>query len=656
MKKYLYILLSIACAAGIVACEKSDDGAVALNSKDAASLTISMDVPTFSATTRTAIATDPENTSGEWTNWDKFVDGALLYRVTIFVIDSNNKLAAWRNIYANSSDVNETNGFYANDAVQAVDTATGIAVKATFDSANPLHTGEQLQAGNYKVIAVANYAPITEGDNTYAGLGVAAEDGTSVANGDGGDFTTDDDFTALVNRIISKGVGFNFNTENDGKALFNYTLNSGDDRVCKLMPQPLVMVRDVTLENGKKTERNGQLSRTFARIRLDVQNKQTSVNSVNIRDLQFGTYASQKAYLFNDKSEGAGTIDPKYIDFAYYDNGGAGVIEVTSEDAIIPYEDKTHLLPVGATLPLFDCYILEGKISGTAYSLVASYYSSTGTADATMSDVKIGGWEEFTNEHNETIGSILDYYVYIRGIATSSVTQGGGGGNNNSSAYTGSTIAQRNLLTVATDGTGEVKINHDAGAQEGGSTVLNASSIWKLISNEDKYNKATNIVINGGTQYGWIYGYMQSLGNGMYLQAYDGGDDMVPKLGYNKSELIFAINFTGEDERGTIFCKVNDQYYYLPSYSSTSEANNATIKWTATNIDPTTIVSKNITSGYCNLTFETITGTTGSKEHPTTISNKIEMGEKASGTEENAIVRNDFFWGTIPIQLGGSSN
>lgn len=671
MKKYLYILLSIACVAGFASCEKSDDGAAALNNKDAASLTISVDVPTFSATTRTAIATDPENSGNSWTNWEKFVDGALLYRVTIFVIDSNNKLAAWRNIYSGgdiqaTTDTYGGNGFW-EDEDSAVNTTatTGVAVKATFDSSNPLHDGEQLQAGNYKVIAVANYAAVESDGNTYAGLGLAAEDGTDVKNGDAGDFTTGD-FTTLVNNIISTGVGFDFSGD-VGQALFNYTLNSGDDRVCKLMPQPLVMVRDVTLTNGQKKTLEGQLSRTFARIRLDVQNKITSVNSVNIRDLQFGTYASQKAYLFNDKSEYAGIIaaaveDEFRKDFAYYTeaDGGAGIIEVTSEDAIIPYEDKTHLLPVGATLPLFDCYILEGKISGTAYSLVASYYSSSGTADATMSDVKIGGWEEFENEHNETIGSILDYYVYIRGIASTSVSQGGGGGSN-SGAYTGETDAQRNLLTVATDEAGTIKINHDAGAQEGGSAVLNANSIWKLIPNED-YNTSTanwsssNIYINGGTQYGWIYGYMQSLGNGMYLQAYDGGTSKVPKLGYNKSELIFAINFTGEDERGTIFCKVGNQYYYLPSYSSTSQAANATIEWTATDIDPTEIVSENILSGYCNLTFETITGTTGSQEHPTTIANKITMGDEASSTEENAIVRNDFFWGTIPIQLGSSSS
>lgn len=673
MKKYLYILLSLACVAGFASCEKSDDAAVPADNKDGANLTISVDVPTFSATTRTAIATDPKNSGNSWTNWDKFVDGALLYRVTIFVLDSDNKLAAYRNFYSgNDIQADGTtyggNGFYENSAVNTSAT-TGVAVKATFNASSPLHKGEQLQAGDYKVLAVANYAPIATTDaifaedetaQAYDGLGVAAEDGKSVANGDG-------DFTTLVNKIISAGVGFDFSTE-DGQALFNYTLNSGDDRVCKLMPQPLVMVRDVTLTNGQKTTLEGKLSRTFARIRLDVQNKITSVNSVNIRDLQFGTYASQKAYLFNDKSEYAGIIaaadeDEFRKDFAYYTkaDGGAGVIEVTSEDAIIPYEDKTHLLPVGATLPLFDCYILEGKISGTAYSLVASYYSSSGTADATMSDVKIGGWEEFENEHNETIGSILDYYVYIRGIASTSVSQGGGGGSN-SGAYTGETIAQRNLLTVATDEAGTIKINHDAGAQEGGSAVLNANSIWKLIPNEDKYNTSTadwsssNIYIDGGTQYGWIYGYMQSLGNGMYLQAYDGGTSKVPKLGYNKSELIFAINFTGEDERGTIFCKVGNQYYYLPSYSSTSQAANATIEWTATDIDPTEIVSENISSGYCNLTFETITGTTGSQEHPTTIANKITMGDEASSKEENAIVRNDFFWGTIPIQLGSSSS
>lgn len=619
MKKYLYILLSIACAAGIVACEKSDDGAAALNSKDAASLTISVDVPTFSATTRTAIATDPENSGNSWTNWDKFVDGALLYRVTIFVIDSNNKLAAWRNIYSGgdikaATDPYGANGFWEDSAVN-INATTGVAVKATFNASSPLHEDEQLQAGDYKVVAVANYAPIATTDQifteketaqAYAGLGVAAEDGTSVKNGDGGDFTT------LVNTIITEGVGFDFSGTN-GQALFNYTLNSGDDRVCKLMPQPLVMVRDVTLENGKTTERDGQLSRTFARVRLTAKNIDTS-NMVGISNLAFnGAYASKQAYLFNDKSTNAAKLSEDHKDFALYSTT-ANTLNVSSEDAIIPFSSTMRRLSPNASYNIFDCYILEGQIEADyAFSFTASYWTSASTGGATA-NYRIENWVASGSSYG-----LLEFMVFVRK-------------DTNNSNYlmeavpTTTTDADNN--TIITGGTMQVSTSAVSNATDEATTALDPKYVWEIQT--DNYSTSNKV--------GLAYGNFYSIGYGLYLQAYD-GTSTTPQLAYSKSptDLIFRINFSGQDEKGTILCVYNNTYWYI----------NQSGEWTDSKVSSSNNVSQ-VTS-YQLLTFETITGASGSQTDKT-ITQPIVMSSSGS-TGTNAIARNDFFWGTIPIKV-----
>ena len=167
------------------------------------SLTIDMSLP-IEIQTRT-IATDPLNNGGTWNEWEKYVDGSLLYNVTLLVIDSDNQLVGYRQIHANSSDVSSLNGFYDGNSVNAIATS-GSAVKITFPQSDPLHGNiELLKSGNYTLIAVANYAPVTSGTNVYAGLGNAEEDGSGNYNGNG-------DFSAIVSNIIKNfsGVFFHF--------------------------------------------------------------------------------------------------------------------------------------------------------------------------------------------------------------------------------------------------------------------------------------------------------------------------------------------------------------------------------------------------------------------------------------------------------------
>lgn len=232
MKKFVYILLAFGIM-GLTACEKSADDSGIVNTQEGyADLTISLNTPSLQVSTRT-LASDPKNQGGSWTTWEKFVDGALLYHVTIFVVKEDGTLVAYRDFYSGSRDIKAEdaaeggNGFYETSAVNT-SALTGTAVKATFTSAAQMHGDiERLTPGDYKVIAVANYAPIDSDGNSYAGLGAVAEDGNATNGISSG---SDNKFTNIVKSILdnfdkSSGLSDFTQTGANGSAFFTYKLN-----------------------------------------------------------------------------------------------------------------------------------------------------------------------------------------------------------------------------------------------------------------------------------------------------------------------------------------------------------------------------------------------------------------------------------------------
>lgn len=664
MKKYLYILLAFSIL-GLAACEKlAEDSTVANVNDGYADLTISFNAPTSQLSVTRTIAYDPKNEKNTWNNWEKFVDGALLYRVTIFVIDNNGKLVAYRNIYANSSDVDETNGFYANEAVQAKDTATGIAVKATFDSSDPMHGDiERLKAGTYKVVAVANYAPVESDGNTYAGLGkVTEDDGNN--NGLGGDFT------ALV-----EGVTTNLTTDDVfagsddflDNSIFSYKLNSGTDRVCKQLPQPLVMIRSVTLNNGDN-RLDGTLSRTFARVRIEVMNNDEQAN-IGVSKLAFNSsYASQNAYLFNDVSAperinlhqnfslfGTEIKDENGVTTGV-ENGTAGKIDTSSADAVIPASDDMTTLTVGTKIEMFDCYILEGKVGGTfAFSFTGSYWGEGDGANATKElfirsfnvGDKTGGDSGSTiddtpgNGYDRAYG-MLEYFVFIRSEATSQSFGGRPGQQESSSAsnyiFKSATLGKdktRTDLTVENpneDDTAEIVL---------GETYIAPEYIWKI----ELTSLPTYSSTDGSD--GFATGTVRCIGTGLYLQALTaedlGNGDMTPKLGVSPSELSIKIDFNPQYETGTMFCKVGDNWYYI-------DCDDTTVSWKKLG---TTAPSSSSDETYKYLTFETIGGTEGTQKDVTVENYVINKSGKID--TDNVIARNDFYYAVIPVSYSEDS-
>lgn len=642
MKKYLYILLAFGIL-GLAGCEKlAEDSAVANVNDGYADLTISFNAPTSQLSVTRSLQSDPKNEGKTWTNWEKFVDGALLYRVTIFVIDNSGKLVAYRNIYANSSDVNETNGFYENSAVNTSAT-TGVAVKATFDSSDPMHGDiERLKAGTYKVIAVANYAAVESDGNTYEGLGkVAEDDGNN--NGLG-------DFTSLVEGVTTgltdEGV-FAGSEKFLNNSIISYKLNSGTDRVCKQLPQPLVMIRNVTLTNGDN-QLEGTLSRTFARIRLDVKNNDQSAQ-IGVSSLSFqNNYASQNAYLFNDVTAGTANL---YQNFALYSTT-FGAIGVTSTDAITPAKTEIDRIPAGLTRTMLDCYILEGKIQSTfAFQFDATHWTAgtTGSTTANYHIESFYGYKNGTTESSDYYYGLLDFKVYIRDAAGSS-------SNYLLGSNTSSTSAQTGTVTVTSPGT----------VSDG--TVLDPKYVWEIkLTSDATYSGSTTIGgVSCGIKRAVAEGTLQNLGSGLYLQPYDGSKDMTPKLADRPGALIYKINFDSSIENGTIFSLYNSEYYYLDSddnhaltwvkYSGTSITTDAAAN-TSSN-DKGHGNGNNQESGtapaYEYLAFETIPGEAG-KATTITIKKSIDNTTTSTEATENIIARNDFFWGTIPVSISDSS-
>lgn len=682
MKKYVYILLMTLGLFGMYSCENvlSDEDLAWNKEEDCyADLTISMNVPSLNVMSSRSLKSDPKNEGNTWTTWEKFVDGALLYRVTLFVIDENdNKLVAYRNFYSGSPDIDADNGFYETSAVNT-SAHTGVAVKATFSHQNPMHGSiEKLKPETtYKLIAVANYAPIvksgTEGllnttlgldeEQTYAGLGSEAEDGTAETNitnnnGVGGNFT--DMVKALtVNKTTNtefKGVE-NVLSED----LFKYQLNSGEDRVCKQLPQPLVMIREVKLTSGKN-EVAGQLSRTFARVRVEVKNND-NVQYLGVYGFSFNNnYASRRTYLFNDIHEDAASINTGYTNFALYEDT-QGTIDVTSEDAVESFRavniSETRRMPPNTIFPMFDCYILEGKIANKfAFKFIASYWSEGDGGDATPELHITKFYQSEYGDNYESGGrdpyGLLEYNVFIRcetDVKTDAQTES-----------SSEILMKSSSSSYASEGT--VTVDNPVGEGneiELGETHIDPLYIWtiQLNTTEEEVNNGEDLTYGNGVTssgnnnrpdqggngggVGFEDGSLQNLGSGLYLQAYDGGTDKTPKLGeYPDNTLIFKINLKDMYEVGTIFCYVNGTYYYL-KYDRTQ----GKVLWTE--------FSGTVTedSGeYRYFTWETIGGTAGERKN-IDIEKTIENTSVESATNE--IVRNDFFYGIVPISYSKDS-
>lgn len=349
MKRLDYILILL-CSLWMFACdrEQADKGAV-----EALPASLSLSLSSVGLSVDSRGVDDLQSDPSSWTAMDRAIDGREIYRLTLFLVNSGNTLVAYRDIYntggEKSADIDEDNGFWTGVSV-GQNLTVGDKVKCTFHYDRTKHGKiEELVQGEYTLIAIANYSAyedVADGSApSYKGLG----------NGE---------YTELIERI-KKGVhpttglaNFSFSNKDqrsDSYKFFHYQLHTGDDFICPKLPQPLTVVKKISLRPGKNVV-SAELKRTYARIRLQLSNNSEKVLFND--NLQFNArFATRHTYLLENPD------DPNFV---YTGAGTAlGAPLVTSENAVVPY--KASRIEGEQSVVLFDAYILESKGEAVNY-------------------------------------------------------------------------------------------------------------------------------------------------------------------------------------------------------------------------------------------------------------------------------------------------
>ena len=247
------------------------------------------------------VSENPTNTTN-WTQVEKVVDGRYLYTVSVYLVDANKKIVAYKDVTVDNQATEKT---------------------VTFDKSY------NLNQGTYTLMAVANHEDYTVGETTCKS-GLSADWGT---------------------------IGVNTSAD----VLLNKTISSSSDFISpKEVIQPLSLMKVIELHAGQNVV-EGELVRTFARLRIEVKNNSGSL-PLEINNLTFSdNFTQNQAYVFDD-----GT-DRKYL-------GKTGAPVVTSGSANLPFS----AMEIGArtSAVIFDAYLLESKAQAEenyTYTLGFSY-------------------------------------------------------------------------------------------------------------------------------------------------------------------------------------------------------------------------------------------------------------------------------------------
>lgn len=397
----------------LCACQREDcSGEVS----EAASLCLDLSVPGLRIESKGNVDDPFAGDISSWTDWDKVVDGRMMYRLTVFLIEKHTDyLVAYRDIYYKNysgSDVTAPsapqgpNGWYNGTSVD-VNLSSSTQAQISFLYDNPLHTNngnsfERLQRGTYKLLAVANYSSVKGKRFNGQPSGVASYKG--LGNGT---------FDTYVDGIISEfetaqnsGTKKKFADYTHYSSLVNYVLESSSSSfICPAMPQPLTMAKEIELHPGMNTV-SGELLRTFSRIRISVENM--SNVDLTLHSLSFSTKTTKnQTYLFSL---------PETPDRVYsIDTATPGAPVVSSSDAIVPFTGLTVIDDLASgnnTKTLFDAYILESRGATGDYtytldleyvgeSAVPQYEKTSEDAIVTVAELTDGGNYLFQNQNKQ---------------------------------------------------------------------------------------------------------------------------------------------------------------------------------------------------------------------------------------------------------------
>lgn len=255
--------------------------------------------------------TDYPSSPVQWSQAERAVDGRYMYTVSVYIIDNNKRIVA------------------SQENIQVPDQAEEVVV--TFDKSY------NLKRGIYTIMAVANNASHTINGTTYASGLTKAWSAI--------------DYNALMNNKIMGNTTHNVSPKD--------------------MVQPLSMMKEVELHAGKNAI-DGELVRTFARLRIEVKNN-SGLADLKVNSLSFSNNFTQtQAYVFDDGTDRK-YFDPKGAPFA------------TSSYAIQPFAldagSNAKSIAARSSGVVFDSYLLESKISANenyTYTLGLKYENVSG--------------------------------------------------------------------------------------------------------------------------------------------------------------------------------------------------------------------------------------------------------------------------------------
>lgn len=378
-------------------CSREDD--VPESGREPASLSISVMIPKISLGTKSSampstvsgdIVSDPFGEKiGQWKDHEKLIDGRSFYRLTLFLIDrETGELAGYRDIYEGCGEIKGSsdtdygaNGFLVGNRVMDTKYASQAVVNFRYDF--PLHnispeegstltptSPEQLVRGTYRLVAIANWSAADidiEHDGTTT---VFKYEG--ITNHDG-----DVDLPGFIQGIIDEfkaqtpGTRKKFSEYAGYHDFMDYTLHTdvkNRQYLCRIAPQPLVLVKDFALNPGENYL-TAQLKRTWARLRVVVEN--ISDRELTIHSLSFGDNTTKdESFMFYAPGNDAATLGKPH-DHATY-----GAPKVTAEtglehyDALISFTPETKIQGFSEgsvqnnTAVLFDGYILDSDGKG----------------------------------------------------------------------------------------------------------------------------------------------------------------------------------------------------------------------------------------------------------------------------------------------------
>lgn len=328
IKRYFFIFLALVLMLG---CSER----LPVEGTPDASLQIRLGAPDYGADVK-SVSSDPNNPDS-WTSWERAVDGRYIYRATAFILQGS-RLVAIKDIQLQG------------EAKEAV-----IDFEAHFTH------------GSYTLMVVANYSAFEAEDGAN---GVKRYEGLT-------------DFSSVVDQILSKGAMDNFKGTYSS-SFFNYKIASVNG-VCKRVPQPLTLVKEIELHPGTNVI-SGELLRTYSRVRICVENNSDDVLYISAMDF-CDIFTQKSAYIF----DGQGFLQERIAP------------DVTSANALTQFagsEDEPMTVPAKGSSVVFDAYILESSQNsaseeynytlGMGYEPTSSFKLSSTTSIKTINNIKKG--------------------------------------------------------------------------------------------------------------------------------------------------------------------------------------------------------------------------------------------------------------------------